>query len=84
MDFLWHKVSEKEKEEIRKEAKKVIDSFAKKLEKVRGNLDEIYLECEESERKEGGKLRDFSREIMFDNASKKNNDFIIGEKKLWD
>lgn len=83
MDFLWHKVSEKEKKKIRKDAKKIIDSFAKKLEKVKGKLDEYHLESEESERKEGGNPRDFSKDIMFDNAPKKNKGFIIGEKGEW-
>jgi len=32
--FLWHEVSEKEKEEIRKEAKRIMDNFSKKLGKV--------------------------------------------------
>lgn len=83
MDYLWRKVSEKEKEKIQSEAKKIIDSFAKKLEKVKGKLKGKHFERAEAERKEGGKLRDFSKEIMFDNAPKKNKGFIIGEKGEW-
>ncbi|MEX0920746.1 MAG: hypothetical protein WDZ62_00580 [Candidatus Pacearchaeota archaeon] len=83
MDFLWHKVSEKEKEEIKEDAKNIIDSFSQKLNRVKGNLDKAYFERDEFERKEEGKLKDFSREVMFDNAPKKNKDFIIGEKGKW-
>lgn len=83
MDYLWRKVSDKEKEKIRKEAKRIIDSFAKKLEKVKGELKGAHFERKESEREEGGNPRDFSKEIMFDNAPKKNKGFIIGEKGEW-
>ena len=33
-DLLFHKVSEKEREDIKKEAKRIMDSFSRKLEKV--------------------------------------------------
>ena len=33
-DFLFHKVSEKEREEIKREAKRIMDSFSQKLGKV--------------------------------------------------
>ncbi|MEX0920448.1 MAG: hypothetical protein WDZ69_02595 [Candidatus Pacearchaeota archaeon] len=83
MDFLWHKVSEKEKEDIKKEAKSILDSFSKKLGKVKGKLEDSHVEREESERQEGNEKRDFSRDIMFDNAPKKSEDFILGEKGGW-
>ena len=50
-DFLWHKVSESEKEEIRKQAKKIMDNFSKKLDKV-GTMEESFIERDEFERKE--------------------------------
>ena len=34
-DFLWHAVSEKEKEEIKKEAKAIMDGFYGKLSKIK-------------------------------------------------
>jgi len=84
MDFLWHKVSEKEKQEIRKQAKSIMDNFSKKISKINIEMTEPLIERDESERKEGEKCdEDFSREIMFENAPKKNKDFIIGEKKAW-
>ena len=83
-DFLWHKVSEKEKEEIKKEAKRIMDSFSKKLEKVSDKISEPVIEREECERQEEkGKKVDIDRKIMFENAPNKDDDFIIAEKGGW-
>jgi len=83
MDFLWHEVSEKEKAEIKKQAKSIMDSFSKKLAKV-GKVKESFIERPVDEREEGKeKCPELDREIMFENAPNKNNDFIIAEKKKW-
>ena len=83
-DFLWHKVSEKEKEDLRKQAKNIMDDFSKKLSKVKGEMKEPLIERGKDERQEGGKCdKDFSREIMFENSPKKNKDFIVAERKRW-
>ena len=84
MDFLWHEISEKKKEEIKEQAKGIMDSFSKKLSKIdSGKLGESLIEREECEREEGGNSMKIDREIMFDNAPNKNKDFIIAEKKSW-
>lgn len=81
--FLWHKVSESEKEEIKKEAKKIMDSFSKKLDKV-GKIEETFIERGECERNEGKeKPLEIDREIFFENAPNKNKDFIVAEKGGW-
>lgn len=83
-DFLWHKVSEKEKEEIKKQAKSIIDSFSKRLSRVKVGKEEPVIIRDECERPEGnGKCLDIDRKTMFENAPKKNKDFIIAEKKKW-
>lgn len=83
MDLLWHEVSEKEKEEIKKKAKGIMDDFSKKLSKVK-DVEDALIEREECERQEGQEGdKSFSREIMFENAPKKNKDFIIGEEGGW-
>ena len=82
MDFLFHKVSEKEKEEIRKQAKKIIDDFSKKLSVVKG-LKEPVIERDVGEREEGGKCSEIDRKIMFDNAPNKRGDSIVAEKAKW-
>ena len=88
-DFLWHKVYESEKEEIRKQAKTIMDNFSKKLDKV-GTMEESFIERDEFERKENKEksleidtLKGTSREIMFENAPNKNKDFIVAEKGGW-
>ena len=82
MDFLWHEVSEKEKEEIKKQAKCIINNFSKKLSKV-GKIQEPVVEREKGEREEGMRCNEIDREIMFENAPAKNKDFIIAEKGEW-
>ena len=84
MDFLFHKISEKEKEEIRKQVKSIIDSFSNKLSKIDKAVKEQFIERENCERIEKEENKEnFSREIMFENAPNKNKDFIIAEKKKW-
>ena len=84
MDFLFHKISERERKNIKKQAKKIIDDFSKQLSKIKKSVDEPMIDLEKDERKEGeGKCNDFDRKILFENAPNKNKDFIIGEKKKW-
>lgn len=84
-DFLWHKVSEKEKEDIKKQAKQIMQNFSKKLDKVKSKVKEGSIERQESERKEGiEEAQEIDKEVMFENAPSKNKDFIIGEKKQWE
>ncbi len=85
MDFLFHKVSEKEKQEIKEQAKSILDSFSKKLSRIDKKMEEPVIERAEGEREEievveGGE--EF-RKIIFENAPNKNKDFIIAEKKGW-
>ncbi len=84
-DFLWHKVSEKEKQEIKEQAKKIMDSFSKKLSKIDKKMAEPLIERDKGEREEGEgeKCDNEFRKIMFENAPNKNKDFIIGERKSW-
>ncbi len=84
MDFLFHKLSEKEREEIRKQVDTILKSFSAKLSKIDGKTEESFIEREEFERKEGQKQdSSFSRETMFKNAPEKNKDFIVAERKKW-
>ncbi len=83
-NFLWHSVSEKEKEEISENAMKIMDNFSKKLEKVKGSIGEAGVDREIFERKEDvGEKLNIDREIMFENAPNKNKDFIVAEKRKW-
>jgi len=83
-DMLWHKVSEKEKKDIEKQAKSIMENFSKKLDKVNGKVKDSGIEREEYERIEGkGEQLELDRKIMFENAPNKDADFIIAEKKKW-
>jgi Asp-tRNA(Asn)/Glu-tRNA(Gln) amidotransferase C subunit len=83
--FLFHEVSEKEKEEIRKQIKHILEDFSKKLSELDKKIEESEVEREEFERKEGEIRFDesFSRKTMFENAPDKSKDFIVAEKKKW-
>jgi len=83
MDFLFHNINEKEKEEIKKQVDTIIESFSKKLSQIKEDLGESDIEREECARNEGGKPAELSRDIMFKNSPDKNDDFIIAEKKSW-
>ncbi|MFW6233562.1 MAG: hypothetical protein ACOC3Z_02785 [Nanoarchaeota archaeon] len=83
-DFIFHKISEKEKKEIEKQAKDILNDFSKKLLKINKNLEEPSIEKQEFERNEEEEIENkFNREIMFENALKKNKNFILGEKAKW-
>ena len=77
-------MDEAKREEIRKQAKGILDSFAHSLEKVKIKGEVLKKEVggfrEENNGQEGDK--DF-RGRMFENAPVKNEDFIIAEKKKW-
>jgi len=84
MDFLFHNLSEKEREEIRKQVNAILDSFSAKLSEIKGEIKEQSIDRKEFERKEGEEGdNSFSREIMFKNAPEKSKDFILAERKKW-
>lgn len=84
-DFLFHNVSEKEKESIKKQAKEIMDKFSEKLERIDKKTDDSFVEREDFERaeEEGKKPDEDFKKRMFENAPNKDGDFIIGEKKGW-
>ncbi len=77
-------LQESKREEIKAQAKAILDNFAKALEKVK-------LKPKKQKEKAGG-FRDEAapedcdedfRKRMFANAPNKNEDFIIAEKASW-
>ena len=64
------------------EAKKILDKFAKALERVKTKED-FYVDRDKFEREENGiNCKDFKASLL-ENAQKKDNDFIIAEKGAW-
>ena len=75
-----------DKEEILKQAKKIMDNFHSALAKIEKEVPESRVERDEFERKEGEGLagdKEF-REIMFKNAKETRDDFIVAEKGEWE
>ena len=84
MDFLWHKVSDKEREEIKEGAEKIMKNFSKKLASIPLEIKSACPDSSSLDRLEGTeKIAEMDKEIMFANAPNKNDDSIIAEKKSW-
>ena len=77
-------ITEKQKEEIKREVKKILDDFAFALEKVKAKRERIKKPIGGYRKEETGMERDRDfREKMFANAPSKEGNCIIAEKKKW-
>lgn len=86
-NFLWHHVSEQETEQIKKEAKKIMDSFANIVAPIEKEAEEIpFVERDEQTRDEIKEKiaqdKEF-KEIFFENAPEKEQDYIKAERRKW-
>jgi Asp-tRNA(Asn)/Glu-tRNA(Gln) amidotransferase C subunit len=83
MAYVWHAVSEEEKQEIRENAKKLLDEFSSKLDKIK--VVEPKADKKENLRTEGTgqQTNEDFREIIFDNAPKIEDGLIIAETGAW-
>jgi len=82
-DITWHEVTEKEKEQIRKDSKKLLNEFASKLSKIKAP--EKHFDNKWGFREEGDGWNtdpDF-KDIMFLNAPFVEDDSIVAEKGAW-
>lgn len=82
-DFRWHKVSEVEKAEIARDAKKLLEEFSGKINKVK--ISPEHFENDDGTRPDGmpWKTDDEFREMVLDNAPFVEDGFIIAEKGAW-
>ena len=82
-NFTWHEVSEKEKEEIRRDSKKLLNEFASKLEKIKAP--EGHFQNESGTRSEGRgwETDEEFKSTMFSNAPFVEDDSIVAEKGAW-
>ena len=80
---LWHEVTEKEKEEIRKESKKLLEEFASKLSKIKAP--EGHFENESGMRDEGDgwKTDPEFQSTTLSNAPFVEDGTIVAEKGAW-
>jgi len=83
-NYLWKKISEQEKNQIKQDAKKLILEFGDVLEKL-PDIPEAIVERDKDVREEGdGKKCDSEfRNLMFENAPHKKGDFVVAEKGGW-
>ena len=81
--YLWKKLSESEKKEIENQAKEMILGFGDALETLK-DIPESFVDREEFERREDSEIGcDIDRNLMFENAPEKDDEFIIAEKGGW-
>jgi len=93
--YLWRKLSEQEKKQVKEESKKLILEFGDVIEKLPARK-EVFVEREADVREESedGKslktpptthpeLRDSFRDLMLKNAPEVKDDCIVAEKGEW-
>ena len=76
-------IDEKKRAAIKREAKQILDKISKALSSVKASDSNVERDKDRREEGKGEGCDSEFREIMFDNAPKKNKDFIIAEKKQW-
>lgn len=85
MDFLWRKVSKAEQEKIKKEAKCLMDNFAKSLAKVeQEKIAFSFVQRKHQTRTESkaASCPEF-RKAFFENVPAKEGDWVKAEKGKW-
>ncbi len=84
MSFIWKKVDENLKNEIKKEAKKILDNFSGALEGIEDKKLLSGVERDKQVREESKISCDKEfRKLFFENVPKKDGDFVLAEKKKW-
>jgi len=80
---LWHEVSEKEKEKIRKDSKKLLNEFAKKLSKIKAKEGHFQNESGTRVEGDGWETDEEFKSTMLSNAPFVEDDAIVVEKGGW-
>ena len=80
---LWHEVTDKEREQIKQDSKKLLNEFAAKLNKIKAP--EGHYKNETGTRKEGDgwETDPEFKSTMLANAPFVENDAIVAEKGAW-
>ena len=72
-------------EEIKKQAKRIMDSFGNALDKAGVKEKTVFVEREKDRREEKEEKNDSEfRKIMFENAPNSRDDFLIAERGEWE
>jgi len=83
---LWHEVTEEEKGEIRKNAKKLLDEFSCKLASIKGVEEHFESSISKNGQREEGKpwmTDELFKDLMLLNAPFVEDEFIVAEKGGW-
>ena len=80
---LWHEVTEKEKEQIRKDSKKLLNEFASKLFKIKAPEGHFQNETGSREEGDGWTTDPEFKSTMLANAPFVEDDSIVAEKGKW-
>ena len=80
---LWHEVTEKEKEQIRKDSKKLLNEFASKLEKIKAPEGHFKNNSGTREEGSGWETDEEFKNTMLANAPFAEDGFIVAEKGSW-
>ena len=84
MGFVWKKVDEKLKKEVKKKAKEILDDFSKALEGIEDKKLLSAVERDKQVREESKVSCDKEfRKLFFENVPEKEGDFVLAEKKKW-
>ena len=85
-NFKWHEVSENEKEEIRTDAKKLLNKFSKKLASVKGIEEHFASNSNKNGQRDKGTPWNTDpefRDHFFANAPLVEDEFLVAEKGEW-
>ncbi len=82
-NFTWHKVTEKEKGQIREDSKKLLNEFASKLSKIKAPEGHFENESGTREEGEGWNTDPEFRNTTLANAPFVEDDAIVAEKGGW-
>ncbi|MBU2576092.1 MAG: hypothetical protein KKF50_00035 [Nanoarchaeota archaeon] len=80
---LWHEVTEKEKEQIRKDSKKLLNEFASKLDKIKAPEGHFENGIGARDEGDGWTTDEEFKNIMFSNAPFVEDNSIVAEKGAW-
>lgn len=80
---LWHEVTEKEKEQIRQDSKKLLNKFASKLSKIKTSVNHFENETGTRNESDGWNTDTEFQNISFSNAPFVEDNSIVAEKGKW-
>jgi len=86
--FIYHIVSEQEKQDIQKQAKRLLSEFSEKLEKIKlkehkAGFESAFNKQGIRKEKDGWRTDADFKDLMMNNAPFAEDNFIIAEKGEW-